>query len=46
MNAIMTEGGKTAEQLTTVEKNRATEIAQLVARLSEPEQEKIYYNVY
>lgn len=31
------------EQLTTEDKNRATEIAQLIARLSEPEQDKIYY---
>lgn len=32
-----------SEQLTAAEKNRATEIARLVARLSEEEQDKIYY---
>lgn len=34
---------KKTEQLTAAEKNRATEIARLIARLSEPEQDKIYY---
>jgi len=33
----------TAEQLTQKDKGKAAEIARLIARLPEPEQEKVYY---
>lgn len=42
MNTTMNEIRK-SEQITAADKDRAIEIARLIARLSEQEQDKIYY---